>query len=162
MKLKNAKVGMYLRFGVAGIKGDYVCIVTHLNYVGSNKIDSVNMRILKTPDPANELYYVGEDFEDWDLSHYHRLKRPAFRITDKPVGVDTVRIGQLIYNQPDEDGVDSEYPQDFVGMVVSRDGQSIDILILETENPDFFVGEVFEERHLSNFRMIKKPKWKDK
>ena len=161
MKLKNAKVGMYLRFGVAGVKGDYVCLVTHLNYIGSNKIDSVNMRILKTPDPANELYYVGEDFEDWDLSHYHRLKRPAFRITDKPVGIDAVRIGQLIYNQPDG-RADEDYPQEFVGMVMSRSEQEISILVLDTANPDFHVGEVFEERHLSNFRLIKKPKWKDK
>lgn len=156
MKLKNVKPGMYFKFNIPNIDGDYIAMVLDLNYTGPLKPTSIQMAIVSVGDPACRVFEMGEEFEEWRLTGYTRVKRPKFRITNKSAVLGKLRIGDFIYDKPNSDD------EDLIGLVVDRGCDFVEILVLDTTNPDYIVGETFSERHLDNFTRVKKPKWKTK
>lgn len=156
MKLKNVKPGMYFKFNIPNIDGDYIAMVVYMNYTGPLKPTSIQMAVVSVGDPACRVFEMGEEFEEWKLTGYTRVKRPKFRITGKSATLSKLRVGDFIYDKPISDD------EDLIGMVVSKCPGGMEILVLDTTNPAFIVGETFIERQMDDFVRVKKPKWKIK
>lgn len=156
MKLKNVKPGMYFKFNIPNIDGDYIAMVVDMNYTGPLKPTSIQMAVVSVGDPACRVFEIGEEFEEWELTGYTRVKRPKFHITEKSATLGKLKVGDFIYDKPISDD------EDLIGMVVSKCAAGVEILVLSTTNPAFIVGETFIERQLDDFVRVKKPKWKIK
>lgn len=145
------KIGQFYRMEYV----DVVCMIASITPLDDGVGTAISMLVVES---SSSLYYVGEGVDYWSLDGFIRIKRPNWE-TRGHLGVDPVSypIGNFLQIDMPEYGP-------LTCMITSKPSASglMELVVVESLHPNFPICSTVRETELTEYRKVKRPKWKDK
>lgn len=145
------KVGQFYRMEYV----DVVCMIASITVMDDGVGTAISMLIVES---STSLYYVGECVDYWSPDGFIRVKRPKWEARGR-LGVDPASypIGNFLQIDMPEYGP-------LTCMITSKPsaGGAMELVVVESIHPNFPLCSTVMETELTEYRKVKRPKWKDK
>lgn len=145
------KIGQFYRMEYV----DVVCMIASITPVYDGVGAAISMLVVES---STSLYSAGEGVDYLSLDGFIRVKRPNWEARGR-LGIDPVSypIGNFLQIDMPEYGP-------LTCMITSKPSASgaMDLVVVESIHPHFPLGSTVRETELTEYRKVKRPKWKDK
>lgn len=146
------KIGQFYRVRNMAV----VCVIVSLPDDEPDD-DTTGMMVVESAVPG---YVVGEVLHIWSFDDFIRVKHPRWE-TRGYLGINPASypIGNFLQIDMSEYG---PLTCVIISRVTAGESVELELVVVGSIHPAFKIGDAVEETELTEYRKVKRPKWKDK